>query len=130
MSEFIGRGERTAVQILRIFFPRAIIHTQVSVAQIFACHGRSSELSQRQHKETVDIVVFAKNPIAVRLHGKKGSGKMRAEGHQRDLLESIGWKVIDVHKRDCPELFAEKFNWKAAWELFNCFVDQKISPDV
>lgn len=130
MSSFIGAGERTAAQILRFFYPQYKIDTQVPLFTIMMVKGGIAELSSRQRKETIDIVFYAKKTIAVRLHGKKGSGKMRAEGHQRDLLESIGWKVIDVHRRDCPELFAEKFNWKAVWELFNCFADQKISPNI
>ena len=119
LSEFIGKGERTAKQILKFIFPNDKIKEQVPLKDLVGQTG----LSQRQIKESIDLVVYTDTTIyAVRVNGKDHKGKKYlADGHQKSILKSLGIRVIDLEWYDCPNLFKEQFNQESKREVLEAF---------
>lgn len=134
MGQMIGAGEDTTRKILYLFWPDCMMNLQVKLSKIVHSyrgeHGLAN-LSQRQLKETIDIFFQPTNKhsnIAVRVQGKKGSGRMRAEQHQRKILEELGVKVVDLHKYECKELFKERLNYLSIWEVADALRRAGVKP--
>ena len=77
-------------------------------------------LTERQEKETLDIVVKTDQKIMVfRIQDAHHRGMHTAERDlvQKKTLEWNGHTVVDVWDYDCPELFKEIKNEKSLAEL-------------
>ncbi len=118
--EIIGRGEVTAIQIIRELMPTATVETQVPLHKLLSPDLREG-LSERQQKESIDIVVKRKHEpiLCVRIqdrhHSNNGMGKI--DKVQKNMLEWSHNKVVDVEERECPELFKEELTNKSRHEL-------------
>src|SRR5574342_1220826 len=135
---FIGAGERAAYKIIKdIFklgtmnledFPSTGIYKQIPLN--FLLNRRQFSILRKDlQKGSIDIMIINKDyqKIAVRVQGKKGDLKMHREGLQQSFLEAEGIKVIDLHKRECLELFKDKINEKSINEVKQAFKTAKIS---
>ena len=81
----------------------------------------SDDLSERQQKETVDIVMFSLfNPVCVRVQGGDHSGILKSarDTVQKQMLEWSNCIVVDLWFHDCPELFKEKLNDESRREIY------------
>ena len=111
MGYMIGRGEIAARILLKKIFPRSNIRIQVPV-QILFTEDLKKSLSDRQKKETVDIVVYreTKCPLVVRVQDKRhnSSYMCKVDEAQRFYLERSGCDVVDLPEIECPRLFKEK----------------------
>jgi len=118
--EFIGRGEVTAVEIIKELMPDAVIEVQVPLYMLLDPDLRTG-LSQRQEKESIDIVVKRKfKPVlCVRIqdihHSTRRFGKI--DKVQKMLLKWSHHDVVDVDELECPILFKEKLNGFSRNEL-------------
>tara|TARA_R100001244_G_scaffold21510_1_gene22841 strand:+ start:342 stop:632 length:291 start_codon:yes stop_codon:yes gene_type:complete len=78
------------------------------------------DLSERQQKETVDIVLFSGfNPVCVRVQGGDHTGILKSarDTVQKQMLEWCNCIVVDIWFHDCPELFKEKLNDESRREV-------------
>jgi len=78
------------------------------------------DLSERQQKETVDIVLFSGfNPVCVRVQGGDHTGILKSarDTVQKQMLEWSNCVVVDLWFHDCPELFKEKLNDESRREV-------------
>lgn len=118
--ELVGRGEVVAKQILHHMFPEAEIITQVPLYKLLTNEWRM-ELSERQQKETIDIVVKRKfkKVLCVRIQDKHHNTERfyRIDAVQRHLLEESHCKVVDIPEVECPYLFKDRYNDKSFNEL-------------
>jgi len=118
--ELVGRGERPAVKILQELMPSAVIETQVRLYKLLLPKYRT-DLSERQLKETIDIVVKRKfKPVlCVRIqdrhHNSRGMG--RIDKVQKYMLEWSYNKVLDIDELECPELFKDEVNVNSRNEI-------------
>jgi len=106
--ELIGRGEAKVKEILHELMPNAEITTQVPLYNLLLPDQRIG-LSERQQKETIDIVVNRKfkKTLCVRIqdvhHFSKRFGQI--DGVQRAFLEKSYNEVCDIYEHECPQLF-------------------------
>ena len=113
--EIIGKGEKTTVDILKDVLDNNhyYITTQVPFKTLLSYEFYEDGLSDRQKKESVDIVVYnGFQPLCIRVQGEDHTGILKS---QRDLVQQkmLEWRgniVIDLWFHDCPELFKEKLN--------------------
>ena len=56
-DSFIGKGEKTAVKVLKKIFPKSDIQIQIPFKKLMKGDFIGS-LTERQEKQTVDIVVY------------------------------------------------------------------------
>ena len=140
-GNLIGRGEETALQILKRIFPEGQFFTQVKLKNILnELKFPKPTLSERQEKESIDIymIKIKKNKrrnFAIRvqnginqkrkIRGHTGEGLHQADENQRALLEDANVIVVDLNEYECPELFKEKINPKSFWEVCNALVQVK-----
>jgi len=116
----IGRGEVTAIKIIKEMMPNAVIEQQASLYKLVLPEYRDT-LSDRQLKETIDIIVKRKHKpvLCVRIqdkhHASTHFGKI--DGVQKTLLEWSTHDVVDIDENECPELFKEKLTNKSRHEL-------------
>ena len=78
------------------------------------------DLSERQQKETVDIVLFSGfNPVCVRVQGGDHTGILKSarDTVQKQMLEWSNCVVVDLWFHDCPELFKVKLNDESRREV-------------
>ncbi len=120
MTVLIGRGEKTAIEIIKEMMPNAVITTQVPLYKLLLPEYRET-LSDRQKKETIDIVVNRRHctPLCVRIQDKHHNTVIfsRIDGVQKELLESNFCDVIDIPEYECPDLFKEKLSNRSRHEL-------------
>ena len=118
--ELIGRGEVTAIAIIKELMPDAVIETQVPLNKLLLPDIRTG-LSQRQEKESIDIVVKRKHKpvLCVRIqdrhHNTRRFGKI--DKVQNMLLKWSYHQVVDVDEIECPILFKEQLNANSRSEL-------------
>ena len=140
-GNWIGRGEESALRILKRIFPGANFSTQVKLHKILNEFSYPLiKLSERQQKESIDIfmTVFKKNKrrdFAIRIQnginkkgkirGHTGEGLHQADENQRALLEEAKVVVVDLNEFECQELFKERVNSKSFWEVCNALVQVK-----
>ena len=74
-GNIIGCGEDSALEILIQLFPDRSISRQVPLANLLA-EDWASDLSERQRKETIDLVLFGTPNIAVRIQDAHHRGKI------------------------------------------------------
>ena len=112
-DRFIGKGEKSALAILKKIFPTADIQIQFPFSNLMNEQFFGS-LSDRQKKETLDIVVFREedSTIVIRVQDKTHVGTMKAvrDTVQKKMLEWNDCKVVDLWFYDCPALWREEVN--------------------
>ena len=125
----IGRGEDTAREILKIFYPpkKAEIHTQLEVSTLV----KEDELmGDFQGKRTVDLYMYyRKRDFVIRVQGMANhSGEIagRKDRLQKELLERHKVKVIDLPFLECPEMFKERVNRDSILEVGNILKNEGV----
>ena len=121
-GNFIGRGETTVLDLIYIWFPQQEIKTQVKFKDLLTDEWADT-VSERQEKETIDIVIFTDARIVVRVQDPHHAGVITS---QRDLVQkrTLEWndiKVVDVNFYDCPNIMKEKNNKESKRELLEAF---------
>ena len=119
-GQFIGKGEETALSILKDMYGESAEYTiQVSFRSLLNEEWQGT-LTERQEKETLDIVVKTNLKTTVfRIQDAHHRGMHTAERDlvQKKTLEWNGHTVVDLWNHDCPELFKEKKNSKSIAEV-------------
>ena len=120
MTVIIGKGEKTALEVLKEIYGRDVEYsTQIQFKHLMN-YEFIDDLSERQQKETVDIVLFSGfNPVCVRVQGGDHSGILKSarDTVQKQMLEWCNCIVVDLWFHDCPELFKEKLNDESRREV-------------
>ena len=120
MTVIIGKGEKTALEILKEIYGRDVEYsTQIQFKHLMN-YEFIDDLSERQQKETVDIVLFSGfNPVCVRVQGGDHTGILKSarDTVQKQMLEWCNCIVVDLWFHDCPELFKEKLNDESRREV-------------
>ena len=119
MTEIIGKGEVTLVQILLEMFPRDIIRKQVKLKELLKGDFKKT-MSLREEKETVDVVLYHGNKTyAIRVMGRDHLGTMKSEIDriQKRILEMNKCIVIDIWYYEAKELFRDKNNANSREEV-------------
>ena len=121
MTVIIGRGEKTALELLKEIYGEDVEYkTQIPFKDLMSSEF-SDDLSERQQKETVDIVMFSLfNPVCVRVQGGDHTGILKSarDTVQKQMLEWSNCIVVDLWFHDCPELFKEKLNDESRREVY------------
>ena len=109
-GQFIGRGEKTALAVLKdLFGLKADYKIQVKFKDLLKGDWIDT-VTPSQEKETLDIVIIKNNKVIVfRIQDDHHRGLHTQE---RDLVQkkTLEWNdcyVIDVWEHDCPNLFKE-----------------------
>jgi len=109
-GQFIGRGEKTALAVLKdLFGLKADYKIQVKFKDLLKGDWIDT-VTPSQEKETLDIVVIKNNKVIVfRIQDNHHRGMHTQE---RDLVQkkTLEWNdcyVVDVWDHDCPNLFKE-----------------------
>ena len=120
MTVIIGKGEKTALEVLKEIYGKDVEYsTQIQFKHLMN-NEFVDDLSERQQKETVDIVLFSGfNPVCVRVQGGDHSGILKSarDTVQKQMLEWCNCVVVDLWFHDCPELFKEKLNNESRREV-------------
>ena len=120
MTVIIGKGEKTALEVLKEIYGRDVEYsTQIRFKDLMNSEF-VDDLSERQQKETVDIVLFSGfNPVCVRVQGGDHTGILKSarDTVQKQMLEWCNCIVVDLWFHDCPELFKEKLNDESRREV-------------
>ena len=120
MTVIIGKGEKTALEVLKEIYGKDVEYsTQIQFKHLMN-YEFIDDLSERQQKETVDIVLFSGfNPVCVRVQGGDHSGILKSarDTVQKQMLEWSNCIVVDLWFHDCPELFKEKLNDESRREV-------------
>tara|TARA_Y100000296_G_C5056240_1_gene197423 strand:- start:90 stop:491 length:402 start_codon:yes stop_codon:yes gene_type:complete len=119
-GQFIGKGEETALSILKDMYGESAEYTiQVPFRNLLNEEWQGT-LTERQEKETLDIVVKTNlKTVVFRIQDAHHRGMHTAERDlvQKKTLEWNGHTVVDLWDHDCPELFKEKKNAKSIAEV-------------
>ena len=119
-GQFIGKGEETALSILKDMYGESAEYTiQVSFRSLLNEEWQGT-LTERQEKETLDIVVKTNlKTVVFRIQDAHHRGMHTAERDlvQKKTLEWNGHTVVDLWDHNCPELFKEKKNSKSIAEV-------------
>ena len=114
MTQIIGKGENTALDILKEIYGKSVLYsTQVMFKDLMSFELIPEGLSERQKKESVDIVLFTGfSPVCIRVQGGDHGGILKSarDSVQKQMLEWSNCIVVDLWHYDCPELFNEKLN--------------------
>jgi len=109
-GQFIGRGEETALAVLKdLFGLKADYKIQVKFKDLLKGDWIDT-VTDSQEKETLDIVITKNNKVIVfRIQDDHHRGMHTQE---RDLVQkkTLEWNdcyVVDVWEHDCPNLFKE-----------------------
>ena len=120
MTVIIGKGEKTALEVLKEIYGKDVEYsTQIQFKHLMS-YEFIDDLSERQQKETVDIVLFSGfNPVCVRVQGGDHTGILKSarDTVQKQMLEWCNCVVVDLWFHDCPELFKEKLNDESRREV-------------
>lgn len=124
----IGRGEETALDLLMQLFPDKEVKIQVPFKDLL--HGEWVDtVTERQEKETLDIVVFTDPIIVIRVQDPHHNGRITSARDlvQRKTLEWNGHRVVDLQHYECTEIMKERINDKSMKELLNALSDEGIN---
>ena len=124
----IGRGEETALDLLMQLFPDKEIKIQVPFKDLL--HGEWVDtVTERQEKETIDIVVYTDPVLAIRVQDPHHNGRITSARDlvQRKTLEWNGLRVVDLQHYECTEIMKERINDKSMKELLNALNDEGIN---
>ena len=127
--EIIGQGEVAALEIIKDMFGNSCEYlTQVKLSDMVTPEYLDT-FSDRQLKETIDIVVDTGfRYLAIRVQDKHHASARMAtiDNIQKLMLEWNGWKVIDIWHYECRELWKDKVNEKSRLELENAIKESRI----
>ena len=127
--EIIGQGEVAALEIIKDMFGNSCEYlTQVKLSDMVTPEYLDT-FSDRQLKETIDIVVDTGfQYLAIRVQDKHHASARMAtiDNIQKLMLEWNGWKVIDIWHYECKELWKDKVNEKSKLELENAIKESSI----
>ncbi len=127
--ELIGQGEVAALEIIKDMFGNSCEYlTQVKLSDMVTPEYLDT-FSDRQLKETIDIVVDTGfQYLAIRVQDKHHASARMAtiDNIQKLMLEWNGWKVIDIWHYECKELWKDKVNEKSRLELENAIKESSI----
>ena len=127
--EIIGQGEVAALEIIKDMFGNSCEYlTQVKLSDMVSPDYLET-LSDRQLKETIDIVVDTGfQYLAIRVQDKHHSSARMAtiDNIQKLMLEWNGWKVVDIWHYECKELWKDKINDKSRKELIKVLKTEGI----
>ena len=124
----IGKGEETALDLLMQLFPDKEVKIQVPFKDLL--HGEWVDtVTERQEKETLDIVVFTDPIIVIRVQDPHHNGRITSARDlvQRKTLEWNGHRVVDLQHYECTEIMKERINDKSMKELLNALSDEGIN---
>lgn len=139
MTSFIGKGERTVVEILKLItrldeiegplnYETPGIYTQVPIARVMK-PSFYLELAGPQQKSSIDVVVLTPKGRIIcfrvqggvnkknTVHGHTGLGKAKFDIIQKKYLEDSGCYVVDVNEYECQETFKERMNFMTFFEI-------------
>ena len=118
--EIIGQGEVATLEIMKEMFGNSSEYmTQVKLSNMVTPEYLET-FSDRQLKETIDIVVVTVfENLAIRVQDKHHASARMAtiDNIQKNMLEWNGWKVIDIWYYECKELWKDRVNEKSRLEL-------------
>jgi len=118
--EIIGQGEVAALSIIKDMFGNSSEYmTQVKLSNMVTPEYLET-FSERQLKETIDIVVVTPfECLAIRVQDKHHNSDRMAtiDNIQKLMLEWNGWKVVDIWHYECKELWKDKVNERSRMEL-------------
>ena len=121
-EKFVGEGERSALKILKSIFGE--IECEFKIQYLFKklMNGDWADtLSERQEKETLDIVIFrvTKPTIVVRVQDKHHDSILKTSQDlvQKQMLEWNGCIVVDLWHKESPTLCSEEVNEKSIEEI-------------
>ena len=120
MTVIIGKGEKTALEVLKETYGKEVEYTPQVLFKDLMSYEFRDDLSERQQKESVDIVIFSGfNPVCVRVQGGDHTGILKSarDTVQKQMLEWCNCVVVDLWFHDCPELFKEKLNDESRREV-------------
>ena len=120
MTVIIGKGEKTALEVLKETYGKEVEYTTQVLFKDLMSYEFRDDLSERQQKESVDIVIFSGfNPVCVRVQGGDHTGILKSarDTVQKQMLEWCNCIVVDLWFHDCPELFKEKLNDESRREV-------------
>jgi hypothetical protein len=127
MVEIIGQGERASLKILKEKFGEFSEYKTQMLLRDMVTREYEDTFSQRQMKETIDIVVYPliTKPIAVRIQDKHHSTQRMGviDNIQKQMLLWNGYGVADIWYYECPELWKDNINIKSRQEFDICFYD-------
>ena len=127
--ELIGQGEVAALEIVKDMFGNSSEYmTQVKLSDMVTPEYLET-FSDRQLKETIDIVVVTVfECLAIRVQDKHHASPRMAtiDNIQKKMLEWNGWKVVDIWHYECKELWKDKVNAKSRLELENAIKESSI----
>lgn len=135
-GNFIGAGESATFHILKYLtklhskslkqFPENGIYRQVPLEWLIHKHDYNL-LSDAHKKGSIDILIIVNQiRIAVRVQGKghgqglKGLGKAKHDLVQEKLLKKY-CNVVNIHLRECPNIFKERVTEIAINEVKSSF---------
>lgn len=141
MESFIGKGEKVTLEILKHLtkfptrtlkqFPQIGIYTQVPLRWVIF-ESDYDILSEAHQKGTIDIFIVTEDKnIAIRVQGPghgqglKGIGKVKHDKVQADLIRKNNL-LVDVVKRECPEIFKNRLTEKAEKEIVSSFLTARV----
>ena len=120
-ERFVGQGERATLKIIQsIFGDQSEYKIQYPFKRLMKGDYLST-LSERQERETLDIIVFRfdKPTIVVRVQDKHHDGILKSSQDlvQKQMLEWSNCVVVDLWIYDCPTLFKEELNEESIREV-------------
>jgi hypothetical protein len=126
-GNIIGFGEETTLELLIQLFPLSDIKTQVKFKDLLKGEWVDT-VTERQEKETIDIVVYTDPIIAVRVQDPHHTGRITAmrDTVQRKTLEWNNIRVVDLNHYDCVNIMKEKRNDEAMRELLEALSHEGI----
>ena len=140
-NSLIGEGEDATFNILKHLtnlkhrslkeFPMSGIYRQIPISWVVSKQD-FNVLSEAHQKGSIDLfIVFNQIRIAVRVqgdgHGKglKGLGKVKHDKVQENLIKQY-CQLVDIHKRECREVFKERVTNKAIQEIISSFKTEGV----
>lgn len=131
VAEIIGQGERATLQILKdIYGDSAEYFTQFKFKDLLKGDWIDT-VTERQEKETLDIVVKTpKKTMVFRVQDKHHTGRITEarDTVQRKTLEWNDCIVVDLWFHDCPELWKDEVNDASKQEIITILKSQGIYP--
>lgn len=126
-GRIIGKGEETTFELLMQLFPDKEIKTQVPFKELLTGDWKDT-VTERQEKETIDIVVYHDPVIAIRVQDPHHNGRLSSarDTVQRKTLEWNGVRVVDLQFYECTEIMKERVNDTSMKELIQALRDEGI----
>lgn len=145
-GNIIGDGEDTTVKILSTLlklpilkyprdYPSSGIYRQFPLLKIIDTTKIDFKLESWHEKHKLDILIIKdQRKIVVRVQGyghDSGRGHQHETKQQRDSIQSWLIKtsdidVVNVIKRECKNIFKEKYNEKSIQELKDSFKTSRV----